>query len=102
IRYRGAGSSRSTSRTVPERARRSVDSDSASTRSPTSNVIEVLPSIAALRAYGLRRAGATGFAFANVGPDERPRSVPGQNFGADASARLIGAATLKISQEERR
>src|SRR3954451_1384233 len=60
MRYRGAGSSRSTSRTVPERARRSVDSDSACTRSPTSNVMEILPSIAALRAYGLTSAAATG------------------------------------------
>ena len=58
MRYRGAGSLRSTSRTVPERAWRSVDSDSACTRSPTSNVIEILPSIAARRAYEFTRAVA--------------------------------------------
>src|SRR4051795_4595389 len=37
--YRAAGASRSTSRTVPERATRSVDSASATTRSPTLKVM---------------------------------------------------------------
>src|SRR3954470_16416441 len=35
IRYRGEGSPRSTSSITPERGRRSIDSDSATTRLPT-------------------------------------------------------------------
>src|SRR5437588_9147011 len=39
IRYRGDGSPRTTSSTTPERGRRSVDSDSATTRLPTSKAM---------------------------------------------------------------
>src|SRR5947199_7750942 len=39
IRYRGDGSPRRTSSTTPGRGRRSVDSDSATTRLPTSKAI---------------------------------------------------------------
>src|SRR6266567_9065759 len=42
MRYRGDGSPRSTSSTTPERDRRSVDSDSATTCLPTSKAIATL------------------------------------------------------------
>src|SRR5436190_10985189 len=41
MRYRGDGSPRSTSSITPERGRRSVDSDSATTRLPTSKAMAI-------------------------------------------------------------
>src|SRR4051794_13400424 len=88
MRYRAAGSSRRTSRMVPERGRRSVDSDSSITRSPTSNVMEMLPSVAALRAYGLTSAAATGHWSTRTVEDD-----PGAPFSNDTT-RYVVSGTL--------
>src|SRR5207248_8720646 len=58
IRYRGDGSPRTTSSTTPERGRRSVDSDSATTRLPTSKAM-LTPSVFVLAEHSRRQASAT-------------------------------------------
>src|SRR2546421_999110 len=54
IRYRGDGSARTTSSTTPERGRRSVDSDSATTRLPTSKAM-LTPSVFVLAEHSRHR-----------------------------------------------
>src|SRR5881227_564663 len=53
IRYRGDGSPRTTSSTTPDRGRRSVDSDSATTRLPTSKAM-LTPSLLVLAEHTRR------------------------------------------------
>jgi hypothetical protein len=58
IRYRGEGSPRNSSSTTPDRGRRSVDSDSATTRLPTSKAM-LTPSLFVLVEDSRHRSSAT-------------------------------------------
>ena len=76
IRYRGDGSPRTTSSTTPERGRRSVDSDSATTRLPTSKAM-LTPSVLVLAEHSRRQASVTTTSGQSHHPNvARPHSPP--------------------------
>ena len=76
IRYRGDGSPRTTSSTTPERGRRSVDSDSATTRLPTSKGM-LTPSVLVLAEHRRRQASVTTTSGRSHHPNvARPRWPP--------------------------
>src|SRR5438270_6168607 len=89
IRYRGDGSPRTTSSTTPERGRRSVHSDSATTRLPTSKAM-LTPSVFVLAEDSRRQAICHNDQWP-IPPPERGSTALAAGRGLDVQTPPCGA-----------